>query len=273
MRIIKTIEELKTFRKSLEGEVGFVPTMGALHAGHLSLIQQSVKENDISIVSIFVNPTQFLDGEDFEAYPKQTKTDLDICLRAKVDAVFLPDISQMYSKDEPSIKALKIGGFTLEGFFRPGHFDGVLTIVLKLLNLTLPTRAYFGKKDAQQLFCLQNMVKNFHLNCEIIPCEIVRQSDGLALSSRNAYLNDEEKQEALKLSKSLKKASELIMRGELSSKKIKQEMLQTLKPLKVDYVEIVNRDFEPLKKVELKNTIILVSAYVGKARLIDNMWV
>lgn len=272
MQVIKTIEELKKCRDGLKS-VGFVPTMGALHAGHLSLIQKSVEENSITFVSIFVNPTQFLEGEDINSYPKQVEADLDICKRAKVDFVFLPNVKEMYSDNEPTIKAPNIKGFILEGEHRAGHFDGVLTIVLKLLNLVRPKKAYFGKKDAQQLYLLQNMVKNFHLTCKIIPCDIVRQNNGLALSSRNVYLSDDEEMEALKLSSSLKKASELIMQGERKCKNIKEKMLEVLYPLKVDYVEIVDRDFNLLEEIELKNSIVLVAAFVGHARLIDNMWI
>lgn len=277
MTIIKTVEELKKHREvifeRIDGKVGFVPTMGALHAGHLSLIQQSVKENSKTFVSIFVNPTQFLPGEDIASYPKQIEADLDICRRAGVDFVFLPNSEDMYCEDEPLVKAPPTKGYILEGERRPGHFDGVLTIVLKLLNLVQPQNAYFGKKDAQQLFLLQNMIKNFHLPYSLVPCEIVRQNDGLALSSRNAYLSDEEKTEALKLSQSLKKASEYILKGNLSSKEIKQAMKEVLNPLNVDYVEIVDREFNPLQEVKIKHSIILVAAFVGKARLIDNMWV
>lgn len=273
MTIIEKISDLKKLRSTLYEGIGFVPTMGALHAGHLSLIQQSVRENDKTFVSIFVNPTQFLENEDINSYPRQIKTDLDICSRAGVDFVFLPSIKEMYSDSEPMVKVPKKKGYVLEGEKRPGHFDGVLTIVLKLLCLVRPNRAYFGKKDAQQLYFIENMVKNFHLLSEIVPCEIVRQQDGLALSSRNVYLDDEGKIEALKLSKSLKRASELILRGDFNSKTIKQEMMDILSPLRVDYVEIVDREFNLLQEVELKNTIILVAAYVQKARLIDNMWV
>ncbi len=273
MEIIKTTNELKNFRSQCEGSVGLVPTMGALHEGHLSLIQKSVEQNDITIVSVFVNPTQFLEGEDLDAYPKQTEADLEICRRAGVSAVFLPESKEMYGEDEPFMKAPKISGFVLEGERRPGHFDGVLSVVLKLLNLARPNKAYFGKKDAQQLHCLEKMVSAFHLPYELVPCEIVRSSEGLALSSRNAYLSEAEKIEALKLSRSLKIASEMIVKNEKNSQIIKQEMLKILEPLKVDYVEIVSRDFRALNEVELGNTIVLVAAFVGKARLIDNMWV
>ncbi len=269
MTIIKTIDEFKNIKPC--SSLGFVPTMGALHSGHLSLIQKSVEQNEKTCVSIFVNPTQFLEGEDIDSYPRQSEQDLDICKRAGVDYVFMPE--HMYSEEEPSVIAPPIKGYMLEGYNRPGHFDGVLSVVLKLLNLVKPTRAYFGKKDAQQLYLVQNMVKNFFLPCEIVPCEIVRDTNGLALSSRNAYLNESELKEALKLSKSLKVASEMIVKGRVDGEEIKSCMLEVLKPLKVDYVAIVSRDFKELKEIELKNSIILVAAHVGKARLIDNMWV
>ncbi len=265
--------ELKKYRNKLNKSVGFVPTMGALHDGHISLIKQSIKENDKTIVSIFVNPTQFLEGEDLDKYPKKIEADLKICELAGVDAVFLPNINDMYEEDELSFTAPKVKGFILEGFYRPGHFDGVLQVVLKLLNITNPTRAYFGKKDAQQLFMIQNMVKHLFLDVEIVPCEIVRESDGLALSSRNIYLSEDERKIALSLSNSLKKATKLILEGERDTKVIKDMMSENLKETKLQYVEIVDRDFNILKEVEIKNSIILIAAFVGSTRLIDNIWV
>jgi pantoate--beta-alanine ligase len=265
--------ELKKYRDSLNQTVGFVPTMGALHDGHISLIKRSIKENDKTIVSIFVNPTQFLEGEDLDSYPRKIEADLKICKLAGVDAVFLPNIADMYEDDELTITAPKIKGFILEGFYRPGHFDGVLQVVLKLLNITSPTKAYFGKKDAQQLFMIQNMVKHLFLDTKIVPCEIVRESDVLALSSRNVYLSQEEREKALSLSKSLKLATKLVMEKEFESQKIKEAMLEVLKDTKVQYVEIVDREFNTLEKVEIKNSIILVAAFVGRTRLIDNMWI
>jgi pantoate--beta-alanine ligase len=265
--------ELKKYRDSLNQTVGFVPTMGALHDGHISLIKRSIKENDKTIVSIFVNPTQFLEGEDLDSYPRKIEADLKICKLAGVDAVFLPNIADMYEDDELTITAPKIKGFILEGLYRPGHFDGVLQVVLKLLNITSPTKAYFGKKDAQQLFMIQNMVKHLFLDTKIVPCEIVRESDGLALSSRNVYLSQEEREKALSLSKSLKLATKLVMEKEFESQKIKEAMLEVLKDTKVQYVEIVDREFNTLEKVEIKNSIILVAAFVGRTRLIDNMWI
>jgi pantoate--beta-alanine ligase len=273
MREFSNPFELKNYRNKLNETVGFVPTMGALHKGHISLIKQSIKENDKTIVSIFVNPTQFLAGEDLDSYPKKIEADLKICKLAGVDAVFLPDINDMYADDELAITAPKIKGFILEGFYRPGHFDGVLQVVLKLLNITSPTRAYFGKKDAQQLFMIQNMVKHLFLDTKIVPCEIVRESDGLALSSRNVYLNNEERKRALSLSRSLKLATKIVMEKEFDSTKIKEKMLEVLKDTEVQYVEIVDREFNKLDKIEIKNSIILVAAFVGTTRLIDNMWI
>ncbi len=270
---IKDPKTLQKYRKEIRTTIGFVPTMGALHEGHISLIKKSVRENETTIVSIFVNPTQFLPGEDLDAYPRKIEADLKICELAGVDAVFMPTIDAIYSKDELSVKAPVIKGYILEGYHRPGHFDGVLQIVLKLLNLTTPTRAYFGKKDAQQLFLIQRMIQNLYLDTEIIPCEIVRESDGLALSSRNVYLSEEERQKALLLSKSLKRATKMIIEGERNTTAIKKQMLEILSPTEVEYVEIVDRNFNLLSEVAINNSIILVAAYVGKTRLIDNMWI
>lgn len=273
MKIVTTIEELRHARGELSNSVGFVPTMGALHNGHLSLIQKSTAQNDHTIVSVFVNPTQFLAGEDFETYPKRTQADIKICELAGVDILFMPNAEAMYGACEPSIIAPSTKAYILEGLARPGHFDGVLRVVLKLFNLTKPYRAYFGKKDAQQLYLIQNMVKTLFLDLEIVPCEIVREDDGLALSSRNVYLNAHERQEALLLSKSLKVASRALMGKERDCEIIKAEMLEVLSPLHVEYVEILNRDFDTIPSIELGNCIILVCAKVGTTRLIDNLWI
>ncbi|SMC08339.1 pantoate--beta-alanine ligase [Nitratiruptor tergarcus] len=273
MKVVYTPQELQKLRKELQGSVGFVPTMGALHSGHLALIERSIKENDHTIVSIFVNPTQFLPGEDFTQYPRRLEADKKICELAGVDVLFLPQKDAIYNKDEILLKAPKVKGYILEGHFRPGHFDGVLQIVNKLFHITSPTRAYFGKKDAQQLYLIQQMVRDFFWNIEIVPCEIVRDPDGLALSSRNLYLNESERQKALLLSQSLKKAAKMIQQGIEDCSIIKKRMQEILEPLEVEYIEIVNREFEPLNMVEIGNTIILVAAYVGKTRLIDNLWI
>ena len=274
MVIVRTIEALKEVRASLQGSIGFVPTMGALHQGHLSLIRRAKEENDAVIVSVFVNPTQFLEGEDLDAYPRREEADRLICERAGVDVLFMPTIDQMYEPDELCIGAPAVRGYILEGEKRPGHFDGMLQIVMKLLHLTQATRAYFGKKDAQQLALVMQMVRNYFLNVDIIPCEIVRDEKGLALSSRNAYLTPEEKERALCLSRALKQATKMVMAGELDAEKIKAEMLEVLKEAdEVEYVAIVDRAFRAIEKVEIGNTIILVAAWVGKPRLIDNIWI
>jgi pantoate--beta-alanine ligase len=273
VQIIRDIEVLKAIRKELKGSVGFVPTMGALHRGHLSLIQKAVAENDHVIVSIFVNPTQFLPGEDLDKYPRREEADRKICELAGVDILFMPDASSMYHADEVKLKAPAYLGYILEGNRRPGHFDGVVQVVMKLFNLTQPTRAYFGKKDAQQLRILQKMAEDFFLPLEIVPVDTVREDDGLALSSRNVYLSPEEREKALSISRSLKRASRLIMAGELKSGAIKREMYEMMKDIDVEYVAIVDRDFRPLGKVEIKNTMILVAAKVGQTRLIDNLWI
>ena len=274
MIIVTTIKELQSAKKTLEGSIGFVPTMGALHQGHLSLIQQARAENDHLIVSIFVNPTQFLEGEDLDAYPRKDEADIKICTLAKVDVLFMPTIDVMYEEDELCIGAPAIRGYVLEGEKRPGHFDGMLQIVMKLLNLSGATNAYFGKKDAQQLALIMQMVKNYFMDVNIIPCEIVRDDVGLALSSRNVYLEGAEKTRALSLSRSLKRATKMVMAGELSVDVIKKEMFKVLDEVdEVEYVAIVSRDFKVLKSVEIGNTIILVAAWVGKPRLIDNLWI
>ncbi len=274
MIIAKTIDELIKAQKVLDGNIGFVPTMGALHQGHLSLIQQAREENTHLIVSIFVNPTQFLEGEDLDAYPRKDEADIKICELAGVDILFMPTIDVMYEKDELLISAPAVRGYILEGEKRAGHFDGMLQIVMKLLNLSGASKAYFGKKDAQQLALISQMVKNYFMSIEVISCEIVRDEFGLALSSRNIYLNEDEKQRALALSGSLKSATKLVMAGELDVQIIKQEMLSILQEVdKVEYISIVDREFNSLKKVELGNTIILVAARVGKPRLIDNLWI
>ncbi|MBE2984003.1 pantoate--beta-alanine ligase [Campylobacter sp. RM9344] len=273
MEILRSVKELREFIASCNGEIGFVPTMGALHEGHLSLIKKCVSENCISIVSTFVNPTQFLPGEDFESYPKKEESDIKMCELSGVNAIFIPNGREMYFENEPKIKAPEKFANILEGKTRPGHFDGVLRVLTKLFNLVRPTRVYMGKKDAQQVLIVQNMVKTMFINTQIIPCEIVRESDGLALSSRNVYLNDEQKCHALRLSRSLMNASNLIKKGELNVSEIKACMLNTLEPLQVDYVAVVDREFNEISKIELGNAIILVAAYVGKTRLIDNLWV
>lgn len=273
MKILQDTNELINYRKSLNGNIGFVPTMGALHQGHISLIKESVKNNDKTIVSIFVNPTQFLAGEDFTSYPHRHQADIKICDLAGVDALFMPGIENMYSKTEPGIIAPMREGYILEGYKRPSHFDGVLRIVLKLLNITRPTHAYFGKKDAQQLFLINNMVKTFFIDTVIVPCDIIRDENGLALSSRNAYLNDLERQKALSISRSLQSASHAIIRKEFDVEAIKKKMHEVMCDIEVEYIEITDREFNKIETIEIRNSMILVAAKVGTTRLIDNIWI
>jgi len=273
LKIIHTIEELQNIRKNLEGKIGFVPTMGALHDGHLSLIKQAVSNNDITIVSIFVNPTQFLAGEDLDKYPKKMQADTKICELANVDYLFTPDTKTMYSKDEVLIKAPNLISYTLEGEKRPGHFDGVLQVVLKLFNLVNPTNVYFGKKDAQQLALIKQMCRDLFLTLNIVECEIIREVDGLAMSSRNIYLSKEQRVQALNISKSLKNAAKLIGKNELECSKIIDVIRNTMIDMDIEYISIVNRDFQKISSIELGNTIILVAVKVGTPRLIDNIWI
>lgn len=272
MKIITQAHALKEFTKGLEQSIGFVPTMGALHEGHISLIKRAKKENAIVIVSIFLNPTQFLKDEDLDKYPKKDEADKKICELAGVDVLFFPTVGDIYSKDEASVLAPRVRGYILEGESRPSHFNGVLTVVLKLLHIVSPTNAYFGKKDAQQLNLISLMVKQFFMSVNIVAVETLRESDGLAMSSRNVYLSHVERKEALKISASLHKAGKMVSKNILDSQEIIARMQEILEGVEISYVEIVNRDFEKLWHVELGNTIILVEAKVGSTRLLDNIW-
>ncbi|GAA7904017.1 pantoate--beta-alanine ligase [Helicobacter pylori] len=276
MRVLETIAALREYRKSLEESVGFVPTMGALHKGHQSLIERSLKENSHTIVSVFVNPTQFGANEDFSAYPRPLEKDLALCEGLGVNAVFLPEMSEMYPYEAEQRLKLYAPTFlshSLEGAMRHGHFDGVVQVVLRLFHLINPTRAYFGKKDAQQLLIIQHLVQDLLLDIEIAPCEIVRDSDNLALSSRNVYLNAIERKQALAIPKALENIKQAIDKGEKACEKLKKLGLEILETLEVDYLEFCNHKLEPLKTIEPTNTLVLVAARVGKTRLLDNLWV
>ncbi|GAA7753496.1 pantoate--beta-alanine ligase [Helicobacter pylori] len=276
MRVLETIAALREYRKSLKESVGFVPTMGALHKGHQSLIERSLKENPHTIVSVFVNPTQFGPNEDFSAYPRPLEKDLALCEGLGVNAVFLPKTSEMYPYEiEQRLKlcAPKFLSHSLEGSMRKGHFDGVVQVVLKLFHLVHPTRAYFGKKDAQQLLIIQHLVQDLLLDIEITPCEIVRDDDNLALSSRNVYLNAAQRKQALAIPKALESIKQAIDKGEKACEKLKKLGLEILETLEVDYLEFCNHKLEPLKTIDPTNTLVLVAAHVGKTRLLDNLWV
>ncbi|MUU75974.1 pantoate--beta-alanine ligase [Helicobacter pylori] len=276
MHVLETIATLREYRKNLKESVGFVPTMGALHKGHQSLIERSLKENPHTIVSVFVNPTQFGANEDFSAYPRPLEKDLALCEGLGVNAVFAPKVSEMYPYEIEQRLKLYAPTFlsrSLEGAVRKGHFDGVVQVVLRLFHLINPTRAYFGKKDAQQLLIIQHLVKDLLLDIEIAPCEIARDSDNLALSSRNVYLSATERKQALAIPKALENIQQAIDKGEKACEKLKKLGLEILENLEVDYLECCNHKLEPLKTIEPTNTLILVAARVGKTRLLDNLWV
>lgn len=272
MQTLTTIKQLQEFRKSLVGSVGFVPTMGALHNGHKSLIDSSIKQNDFTMVSIFVNPTQFAPNEDLDKYPRSVTQDLQMCEDCGVSAVFLPESTQLYSDDEITLNPPKLMGYVLEGFIRPSHFSGVLQVVLKLLNLTMPHNAYFGRKDAQQVLIIKQLARQFFLSTNIIDCPIVRDSDGLALSSRNIYLSSTERQNALSLSKSIKAVELSVKNGLDDTKKLRDIALQELKNVQIEYANFFNHKLEPQTRIQNGNSIFLVAAKVGNTRLLDNAW-
>ena len=272
MKIISSALELKRYLKNENHTIGYVPTMGALHEGHIALIKEARNNNEVVVVSIFVNPTQFLAGEDLQKYPRRDEADKKICELAGVDVLFMPHAEELYFEDEVKIVAPNVRGYVLEGATRPGHFSGVLRVVMKLLNIVNPTNAYFGKKDAQQLNLIELMVKQYFMDVNIIAVDTVRDADGLALSSRNVYLSKQQRQEALKIPKSLYEASKMVSRGVIDVIEIKKQMLTILEPLEIGYVAILSREFEPIDEVVIGESIILVEALVGDTRLLDNIW-
>ncbi|WP_120953098.1 pantoate--beta-alanine ligase [Helicobacter sp. L8] len=254
-------------------KIGFVPTMGALHAGHASLIEQARAQNDFVVVSIFVNPTQFAPNEDYQAYPRTLQTDSALCERLGVDVLFAPDPTQIYPLAEKITLQPPASLLGFEADARPKHFEGVLQVVLKLFNLVRPKRAYFGQKDAQQLLIIQHMVADLFLDIEIVPCVIVRDGDGLALSSRNVYLSPEERVSALKLPQALRAIERAIQEGERDSQKLISLGLEMLQGLKVHYLSVCDRQLTPLEHITLDQTLILAAVQVGRVRLLDNLWV
>lgn len=270
-------KEMRNYIKSIKCEnkysVGFVPTMGYLHEGHRELIRTSKIQDDITIVSIYVNPLQFGKDEDFDRYPRDLERDMSLCEEEGVDAVFAPSDEDMYPEG-PLIR-IEIEGLTdtLEGKFRPGHFNGVCTVVLKLLNIIQPDRAYFGEKDYQQLKVVERLVKDLSLPVEIVPVKTVREGDGLALSSRNVYLRPEERESALSLYRSFLLAEKLIKEGNKESSLLKEAVrdfiLKHPHVKKVDYVEITDQGLKPVQEVK-EGDRILLAVWVGNTRLIDN---
>ena len=264
---------LKSVRCDSKQSIGFVPTMGYLHEGHRRLIRESKIQNDITVVSIYVNPLQFGQGEDYERYPRDLERDISICAEEGVDVVFAPSDEDMYP-EKPLIN-IEIKGLTdiLEGKFRPGHFNGVCTVVLKLFNIIQPDRAYFGEKDYQQLKVVQRLVEDLSLPVEIVPVPTVRDPDGLALSSRNTYLSPEERESALSLYRSFLLAEKLFKSGNTDANLLKEairEFILTHQHVKgIDDVEITDQDLKPVNEVKIGDRILL-AVWVGSTRLIDN---
>lgn len=277
MKIIKTIEELRPIIKGWKREgltVGLVPTMGYLHDGHKSLIVKAVSENDKVVVSDFVNPTQFGANEDLSSYPRDIERDAALCEAAGADIIFHPEPEEMYFPDKCTFVDMDKLTKGLCGKTRPVHFSGVCTVVSKLFNIVTPNRAYFGQKDAQQLAVIKRMVRDLNFDITIVGCPIVREADGLALSSRNTYLNAEERKAALILNKSLTIGKEMIEAGEKDVEKVREAITKSLQtePLaKIDYVEIVNSEnMEPMEQIN-SSVLVAIAVYIGKTRLIDNV--
>jgi pantoate--beta-alanine ligase len=277
MKVAKTIELVRSLVNDARSHgkiIGLVPTMGALHIGHISLIEAARKKCDFVVVSIFVNPTQFGPGEDFERYPRPIEKDLEMCENAGVDVVFTPPVEQMYpSKNITWVNVEKITE-PLCGRSRPGHFRGVSTVCTKLFNIVAPDIAFFGQKDAQQVAVIQAMVQDLNMPLEIVVCPTVREPDGLAISSRNQYLGKQERADAVYVYKSLKKCREMFESGITETSKIIAEMKKVLhqKPsIEIEYINIVDaKTLEDINKIEGK-TLVAVAVRLGRTRLIDNI--
>ena len=276
MKVLGTVKEVRDQVKRWRARglsVGLVPTMGFLHEGHGSLISKAVEQNDRVVVSVFVNPTQFGPGEDLEAYPRDMDRDSAYCESLGANVIFHPEPSEMYDPDFTTYVNMEVLSETLCGVTRPIHFRGVCTVCTKLFNIVKPDRAYFGQKDAQQLATIRRFVRDLNFPLEIVACPIVREADGLAKSSRNTYLNAEERQAALILSKSLKKGQEAIEAGERDAQTVIGIITESLKsePLaRIDYVEVV--DFENIQRTARieGEVLVAIAVYIGKTRLIDN---
>ncbi|MBN1984661.1 MAG: pantoate--beta-alanine ligase [Prolixibacteraceae bacterium] len=276
MKLVKTVNDLQDYLHRLPGgkTVGLVPTMGALHRGHISLVKRALKENPVVVVSIFVNPTQFNDPKDLERYPRNLEADLQLLEEAGVTLVFAPAVEEIYP--EPDTRKFNFGALetVMEGKHRPGHFNGVAQVVSKLFDLVKPDKAYFGQKDFQQLAIIKNMVQQLGLPVEIVPCPIVREKSGLAMSSRNELLSAEERKNAAVISETLFKAKELA--GQKSVQELAEWMRETINKnpfLHVEYIEIVDEtSLQPVNNRNEENTkVACVAAFCGKVRLIDNM--
>jgi pantoate--beta-alanine ligase len=277
MKIITATDQMREYCRAekLAGRtIGFVPTMGYLHEGHLSLIAAAKKECDTVVVSVFVNPTQFGEVEDLDNYPRDIERDMRLAGEEGTDAIFIPSVEEMYpAGDLTRVEADKTLTGILCGRTRPGHFDGVVTVVAKLFDIVQPDRAYFGQKDAQQTVVIKQMVRDRDLPVEIRVMPIVRESDGLAMSSRNVNLDPDQRLQALALYRALEKAKGLVAGGERSVANIKEEMLSLLsegKDISIDYIEGVDADtLRPVNEVQ-DNMLLAVAAFVGGTRLIDS---
>ena len=274
MQVTKTVEETRKQIKQWKKEgktIGLVPTMGFLHEGHASLIRKCREQNDIVVVSDFVNPTQFGPNEDLEAYPRDFERDSKLCESLGADLIFAPSPEDMYH-DPHAFVSIDTLSETLCGKTRPIHFKGVCTVVTKLFHIVAPDRAYFGEKDAQQLAIIRKMVKDLNFDIEIVGCPIVREEDGLAKSSRNTYLNDKERQAALCLSRAVKTGKEVIYTG-ANAKEVLNPMKAIIEaePLaRIDYVMMVDAlTMQPIEKAD-RDVLVAMAVYIGKTRLIDN---
>ena len=274
MKVLKTIGEIKQLRPKLPEPVGFVPTMGYLHEGHLVLVRQARAENSSVVVSIFVNPTQFGPQEDFAKYPRDPKRDLAMLGKEGTDVVFMPPGDEMYPPNFNSWVEVGKVSERLEGASRPGHFRGVATVVAKLFNIVQPDRAYFGQKDAQQLAVIRKMVAELNMNLEVVGVPTVREGDGLAMSSRNSYLNPEERKAAVVLYQALTLAQKLFSQGEKNAQSIRRQMTELIQkqPLaNIEYISIADAEtLDELDKVK-PPALVSLAVKIGKTRLIDNV--
>ena len=277
--VIQSPEDMSTLADQLRSRgnrLGFVPTMGALHEGHMSLVRRSVRENDVTVVSIFVNPTQFDEQGDFDSYPRNIESDLQQCEQEEVDFAFVPDAKDIYLDDTTEARFwVEVAGDateTLCGLSRPGHFRGVMTVCAKLFNIVQPHVAYFGQKDYQQFLLMRKMVESMHFNVELALCPIVRGPQGLALSSRNNHLDKKQKAEALCLYNALEKARSAVLNGETDANKLTEVMAETIlaEGADLDYAIVANPEtLEDVKTVS-STVLLAVAAVVGDVRLIDN---
>ncbi|MFQ3610177.1 MAG: pantoate--beta-alanine ligase [Fimbriimonadales bacterium] len=277
MHILRTIAEVREWvaqQRRAGRAIHFVPTMGYFHEGHLSLMRRAREEGGAVIVSLFVNPLQFAPNEDLARYPRDFERDRQLAESVGVEALFFPEVSEMYPEGYQTVVRVPKLSAPLCGRSRPTHFDGVATVVMKLFHIVTPDRAYFGQKDYQQLRIIQQMVLDMNLPITIVPCPIVREPDGLAMSSRNVYLTDEERQRATILYQSLCWAEAQVRAGERDAHALREGVTQRIasEPLaRIDYVEVVDaQTLEPVERIE-KPTLIAVAVFFGKARLIDNM--